>query len=94
MHAIGVPDRLHDVSERRLQPKGRGVSQRRPEVAKSQAWADDGQETPKKKPKKRGKTNTPASTRTERHTPKGWRCMSCHPPVHLAGEGEIVGGSS
>ena len=32
-------------------------------------------------------STTARRPRTERHTPKGWRCMSCHPPVHLAGEG-------
>jgi hypothetical protein len=32
---------------------------------------------------------------TELHAPKGWRCMNCHPPVHLAPERvEIVGGVS
>jgi hypothetical protein len=35
---------------------------------------------------------------TERHEPHGWRCMTCHPPVHLAadavrreGEGDAPG---
>jgi hypothetical protein len=29
---------------------------------------------------------------TERHEPKGWRCMRCHPPDHLAPDQvEIVG---
>jgi hypothetical protein len=23
---------------------------------------------------------------TERHQPRGWRCMTCHPPVRLAAE--------
>jgi hypothetical protein len=30
---------------------------------------------------------------TEWHEPKGWRCMSCHPPDHLARDQvKIVGG--
>ena len=32
---------------------------------------------------------------TELHAPKGWRCMNCHPPAHLAPDQvEIVGGVS
>jgi hypothetical protein len=34
---------------------------------------------------------------TEQHQPRGWRCLTCHPPVHLAagairreGEGEAA----
>ena len=23
---------------------------------------------------------------TERHQPKGWRCVRCHPPAHLSAE--------
>jgi hypothetical protein len=23
---------------------------------------------------------------TERHEPRGWRCMTCHPPDHLPAE--------
>jgi hypothetical protein len=29
---------------------------------------------------------------TERQQPKGWRCMTCHPPVHLTPESVEIDG--
>ena len=69
------------------------MSDRPPELARMPSWADA---TP---PWPGAWCRACRGTRwwTERQASKGWRCLTCHPPLHLtadairrAGEGEAV----